>query len=130
MGQTGIPKATYLMQNYPNPFNPNTTIKFGIANASKVSLRIYDVSGRLVRVLIESNYIPNHYALKWDGKNDKGHFVSIGTQILVGPPLESLPFHRDHRFPRSMHKPVSRSRRFHTGRRLDSKQVPSRLIPG
>ena len=54
----------------------------------------------------------------------------IGTQILVGLPLESLPLHRHDRFPRSARKPVSRSRRLHAGHRLDSKQVSSRLIPG
>jgi hypothetical protein len=48
----------------------------------------------------------------------------------VGLPLGFLPFHRRRRFPRSTQKPLSRSRRLRTGHRLDSKQVPSRLIPG
>ena len=53
----------------------------------------------------------------------------LGTQMLVGPPLASLPSHRDTRFPRSTQKPMSRSRRLHAGHRLASKQVPRETCP-
>lgn len=48
-----LPENYSLYSNYPNPFNPQTTIRFGVPEASKVRLVVYDVLGREVRVLIE-----------------------------------------------------------------------------
>jgi hypothetical protein len=53
----------------------------------------------------------------------------IGTQMLAGPPLASLPCHRGDRFPRSTQKPAHRSRHLHAGRRLDSKSVVLQPYP-
>ena len=44
-------KETRLLPNYPNPFNPETWIPYQLADAADVSVRIYDVSGRLVRTI-------------------------------------------------------------------------------
>ncbi|MEO8233266.1 MAG: T9SS type A sorting domain-containing protein, partial [Ignavibacteriota bacterium] len=52
-----VPAQFYLDQNYPNPFNPSTQIKFGITEAANVDLRIYDVLGREVAVLINNQYL-------------------------------------------------------------------------
>jgi len=49
-----IPNEFYLSQNYPNPFNPSTTIRFGLREQSNVSLRIYDILGREVAVLLDN----------------------------------------------------------------------------
>ena len=49
-----VPEKYTLSQNYPNPFNPTTTIQFGLPKAGRVSLKIYDVSGRLVRTLVNN----------------------------------------------------------------------------
>ena len=49
-----VPVNYELSQNYPNPFNPMTTIQFGLPKAGRVSLKIYDVSGRLVRTLVNN----------------------------------------------------------------------------
>jgi hypothetical protein len=54
--------------------------------------------------------------------------LRIGTLILVGPPLEFLPYHRDDRFPRSTQEPESGSRYLYAGCRSSSKQVPLELI--
>jgi len=49
----GINPSTFtLAQNYPNPFNPSTTIEFGIAQQSRITLSIYDINGALVTVLL------------------------------------------------------------------------------
>jgi len=53
----------------------------------------------------------------------------FGTLTLTGRPLESLPWHRCCRFPRSTQEPEPSSRRLRAGRRLGSKQVSPRLIP-
>jgi len=72
-----IEKSFLLHQNYPNPFNPVTTIKFAIpksvetlhastGSATATSLRIYDVLGREVAVLVNSEKSPGTYEIKWD----------------------------------------------------------------
>jgi hypothetical protein len=51
---SGIPANFYVEQNYPNPFNPSTVIRFGITEATSVDLRVYDVLGREVAVLVSN----------------------------------------------------------------------------
>lgn len=70
-----IPREFSLEQNYPNPFNPTTTIKFTIPlvetyrNGGTVSLRIYDVLGREVAVLVHRELKPGEYEIKFDASN-------------------------------------------------------------
>jgi hypothetical protein len=78
------PVRTELGQNFPNPFNPETWIPFKLSEASQVSFRIFDPSGRLVRQ-IDLGYLPagdytvKGLAIRWDGRNDKGESVASGT---------------------------------------------------
>jgi immune inhibitor A len=71
--------ANLLEQNYPNPFNPITRIAFSIKKADRVSLRIYDVAGRLVRVLVERELPAGRYEEIWDGRDGSGGQVSSGV---------------------------------------------------
>lgn len=52
--QNSVPKNYELYQNYPNPFNPTTTIKFAIPKAGAVTLKVFDITGREVAVLINN----------------------------------------------------------------------------
>jgi hypothetical protein len=68
-----------LNQNHPNPFNPSTTINFSLPESSPVTLRVYDISGKLVRDLISSQVIEAGLQEKvWNGKDDHDQFVSAG----------------------------------------------------
>lgn len=67
-----------LVQNYPNPFNPNTTISYQISRAGHVDLKIYDVSGHLVRTLVNSEKNKGLHTATWDGKDQVGRPVSSG----------------------------------------------------
>ena len=73
------PAASYLAQNYPNPFNPATRIEFGLRESVRVSLRIYDATGRLVRVVSEEQLSPGRYARIWDGRDANGSGVASGV---------------------------------------------------
>jgi hypothetical protein len=73
------PEVDYLSQIYPNPFNPVTTITFGLTKSGHVSLKVYDVSGRLVRVLVEEQRAARHYEEKWDGRDNAGKPVASGV---------------------------------------------------
>lgn len=72
-----VPAQFYVEQNYPNPFNPSTQIKFGITEAANVDLRIYDVLGREVAVLINNQY------LGAGSYNSKFNAVNLASGIYV-----------------------------------------------
>lgn len=63
------PYSFYLSQNYPNPFNPTTTINFSIPKTSNVQLLIFDVLGKQVEKLIDDEYEPGNYPVKWNAIN-------------------------------------------------------------
>ncbi|MFH1755816.1 MAG: T9SS type A sorting domain-containing protein, partial [Candidatus Latescibacterota bacterium] len=68
-----------LAQNYPNPFNPVTTIEYSVRERGHVSLKIYNVAGRLVRTLVNSEMNPGAYAERWDGRSNAGTRVASGV---------------------------------------------------
>lgn len=73
------PKPTTLYPNYPNPFNPTTTIAFYLAEAGRVTVSIYDVSGSRVRTLLDRQLAAGRHAELWDGANDAGSRVGSGV---------------------------------------------------
>ncbi|UCG52784.1 MAG: VCBS repeat-containing protein, partial [Candidatus Latescibacterota bacterium] len=69
-----------LLQNYPNPFNPVTTIVFYVSGGRQhVSLRIYDVTGALVRTLEDDVFSPGRYECRWNGRDNQGNQVGTGV---------------------------------------------------
>jgi len=62
----GLPTSFKLYQNYPNPFNPITTIKYSIPQKSQVKVDIYDMAGRVVAKLINSNLDKGSYQTTWN----------------------------------------------------------------
>jgi len=68
-GEIGLPVATGLHQNYPNPFNAATNISFDLAEASNVSLKVYDITGRLVITLFEGYKDAGNHVVAWDASN-------------------------------------------------------------
>jgi hypothetical protein len=78
-GSGDAPMASYLRQNHPNPFRATTVIRFGLESPADVHLRIYDVAGRLVRVLDSGGVMPaGHHEVSWEGRNDGGRAVATG----------------------------------------------------
>ncbi len=74
----GFPVEFELLGNYPNPFNPTTNIKFGIPEASSVSITIYDQIGTQIAKLSNTYSSPGYYRLTWNGLNNHGNPVSSG----------------------------------------------------
>ena len=68
-----------LGQNYPNPFNPVTTIRFTVPDKGLVTLRVYDVSGRLVSTVVSKDMSAGNHRVNWDGKNNSGESVASGV---------------------------------------------------
>lgn len=76
-----LPRAFQLRQNYPNPFNPATAIDYYLTKDSSVTLRIYNIQGRVVRTLVDAKQSPGEKTVRWDGKNDSGKVVSSGVYL-------------------------------------------------
>jgi len=74
-----IPTVSALEQNYPNPFNPVTTITYDVSAAGHVTVAIYDVSGRLVRRLVDTHREAGCYTVTWDGRDGGGNTVRTGV---------------------------------------------------
>jgi hypothetical protein len=76
-----VPRAELaLHQNYPNPFNPGTVLSFILPERASVTLDIYDVSGRLVRRLVNGEEMEaGPREIFWDGANEAGRPVSSGV---------------------------------------------------
>ncbi|MCB2206205.1 VWA domain-containing protein [bacterium] len=91
---TALPATTCILGNYPNPFNPQTQILIRITDreaGSALQLRIYDMLGRLVRVIDLSHLAPGTHSILFDGKDSNGLALPSGsyTVILTGPTVHS-----------------------------------------
>ncbi|MFH1843452.1 MAG: FG-GAP-like repeat-containing protein [bacterium] len=79
----------------PNPFNPRTRIRYDLPEMTSVRLSVFDISGRLVRVLREGILeSPGQHEAMWDGQNDAGQTVAAGMYFYR---LEAGPFRETQR---------------------------------
>jgi flagellar hook assembly protein FlgD len=74
-----VVRRSALRPNVPNPFNPRTTVFFDLAQAGPVTVRVYSVSGRLVRTLVSGEMEAGQHQVIWDGIDDAGRSVASGT---------------------------------------------------
>jgi flagellar hook capping protein FlgD/parallel beta helix pectate lyase-like protein len=81
-GSNSPPSPNLMAHARPNPFNPLTTIIYTVATAGRVSLRIFDASGRLVRTLADVTRRPGQFTATWDGKTDSGTPSASGAYFL------------------------------------------------
>lgn len=73
------PRAVELdLRAVPNPFNPATEFRFNLSRDGEVNVRLYDVTGRLVRTIDAGTLTAGSQALRWDGTDDSGSVVSSG----------------------------------------------------
>lgn len=74
--------TTSLDQNVPNPFNPETSIPFSLSREGRVTLRIYDASGRFVATLLDENRGAGEHVARWDGRDARGRASSSGVYFV------------------------------------------------
>jgi hypothetical protein len=87
------PYTFALHQNYPNPFNPTTKINYSVASRSIVSLKIYDILGREVTTLVNTEKNPGNYTINFDAsklasgiylyKLTAGNYISTKKMVLL-----------------------------------------------
>jgi hypothetical protein len=90
---TGIPATYTLSQNYPNPFNPTTNIKYSITKESQVSLKVFDILGRVVETLVNAKQGANTYEVNFNASKlasgvyiyrlEAGDFVQSMKMMLI-----------------------------------------------
>lgn len=91
--QIGIPEKYDLSQNYPNPFNPSTRINYNIPEDSKVSLRIFDISGKEVNKLVDEFKTAGYYSVNFNASTlssgiyfytiSAGNFITTKKMTLL-----------------------------------------------
>jgi len=89
-----VPTVFRLAQNVPNPFNPKTVVAYEVPQSSEVTIQVYDVTGRLVRTLVDGAVQPGRYAVEWDGVSDSGESVGSGVYFCV---METPEYHATHK---------------------------------
>ena len=70
-----------MCSNYPNPFNTSTIITYTLPNSGKVTLEIFDITGRKVKSLVQLFQQAGAYRIAWDGRNDVDIPVSNGIYL-------------------------------------------------
>ncbi len=73
-----IPQSYTLSQNYPNPFNPITYIHYSVPNYDFITIDIIDISGQIIKTIVQSSHQPGNYDIMWDGTNYYGISVPSG----------------------------------------------------
>ncbi len=81
-GETMVPHTFALRILSPNPLKGPMTLSFDVAKATKVSLRVYDVTGRTVAKLANGMYSPGRYTVRWNGKSQDGSAISEGIYFV------------------------------------------------
>ena len=91
--KTVQPDEFVLNQNYPNPFNPSTVISYQLAVFSKVSLKVFDILGNEVAILVNEEQQPGTYQVKFNGANlasglyfyriNAGEFSLVRKMLIV-----------------------------------------------
>ncbi len=76
----GVPTRYQLHANAPNPFNPSTQIRYDVpVSGEVVSIRVFDVAGRLVRTLVEGPQSAGTRSVGWNGRDERGRAVASGV---------------------------------------------------
>lgn len=79
-----LPHNFFLSPAYPNPFNSSTNISYELLKPCRISIRVYDITGRLVTTLIESEHNPGRYTTTWNGQG-----MATGVYIVRMGALDS-----------------------------------------
>ncbi len=74
--------ASLRLHSVPNPAQPATTMSFALETPARVTLRIHDTAGRLVRTLLNRELPAGEQRIDWNGRDDHGALAPAGTYIL------------------------------------------------
>jgi hypothetical protein len=75
---------------HPNPFNPGITIPFSISEPRRVTISIFDLTGRLRKVVVDRNYPLGTHSVYWGGTGTRGQALPSGTYLVKMETLERV----------------------------------------
>ena len=91
--ESGIPNEFSLKQNYPNPFNPSTNIQYDLPNDNFISIKIFDITGREIKSLVNEFKSAGRYILSFDASNlssgiyyykiEAGEFTQVKKMMFI-----------------------------------------------
>lgn len=86
-----VPSTYIISQNYPNPVIDRTTIKYGLPKRSHIKIVLYDITGKMVATLLDTEKDAGYYKFVWDRLDKKGRRLSNGTYFyrLLAPDYSS-----------------------------------------
>ena len=79
----GLPATYAVHQNYPNPFNPLTTLRYDLPEDAMVNITIYDMMGRVVKILVNDQQTAGYRSTQWNATNDAGSPLSAGMYLYT-----------------------------------------------
>ena len=79
----GLPTEYAVHQNYPNPFNPVTTLRYDLPEDGMVNITIYDMMGRVVRTMVNTQQNAGFKSVQWNATNNMGQSVSAGLYLYT-----------------------------------------------
>jgi len=74
-------KSFSLRQNYPNPFNPLTTIEYSLPKPGEIRIKIFSITGQLVKIIQKNHQKSGVYKVVWNGRNNFGNKVASGFYL-------------------------------------------------
>jgi len=83
---SGIPKYnvnSYSVNSFPNPFSNEISISFTLPENVTCNVSIYDLTGKLIRVLADRNFAKGDQLLKWDAKDENGDELRPGIFFFI-----------------------------------------------
>ena len=78
-GSADLPEVFSLSQNYPNPFNPSTILNYTLPTQAHVNISVFNIQGRLVRALADTNKPAGEHTVEWNGTDEYGSSVATGV---------------------------------------------------
>ena len=93
-GVAPVVSRSVLRANVPNPFNPLTNVRFALAERGPVTVRVFDLKGRLVRTLVDEVRDAGEHQIQWNGTDDSGRSVASGSYLLRMEASDATESHR------------------------------------
>ncbi len=81
-GSSAHVPISYAFNIFPNPFAKKTSIKYALPHPGLVKIKVYDVSGKLVKTLVSERLNPGFYKADWYGDDDIGRNVAAGVYFI------------------------------------------------
>ncbi len=89
-----VPQVFNLGANYPNPFNPETTIDFSLEKSDNVTLKVYSITGQLVRTLVNNSMAAGSHQVTFNGQDDLGNALASGVYFYQLQSSENVATHK------------------------------------